>query len=430
MFHRINEEKIGADILKLEQYEGQSMQGQPAIAWNRACGAIVYDQDENRYIDFTSGVLVANVGHSHREVVAAIVKQVNNGLLTSYLFPNTPRAALVERLVQRAPFRSGKALLFSTGSEAIECCLKLAVEHGSRKGRSIVVSFDQSFHGRTLGSQLAGGIPQLKHWTRPIVTRHKFIQVPYPDADQVSFPQFLDAISYKGASPKEIAAVIIESYQGGTVKMPSSQFMQQLRTFCSENSIILIADEVQAGFGRTGRFWGFEHFGIVPDILACGKGLSASLPLSAVIGEDYLIDQFSPGSLSTTHSGNPICCAAAIASLDVIEGEGLCERAAQLEKVVRTAITDGLDPLKFVVRGCGLVFGIECRSVSTGRRDGQIALEIVKSAVRNGLMLFSPVGPDAATIKLAPPLMISEAELREGCDILLSAILECRIGET
>src|SRR5208337_4020934 len=285
----------------------------------RAEDIFVYDKYGNRWLDWSSGVLVTNAGHGALEVRQAILDQVNSGLLHNYVFPSEERAALVEQLVQLAPKGLDKVFLLTTGSEATECAIKLIRSHGIRKGGTEkigVVGAERGFHGRTLGSQQAGGIPGQKRW---IVNEDPaIVQAPFPDGywtENTSFDLFLETLKKKGLAPDAVAGVIFETYQGAGPDFAPKEYIQNLAQWCKMNNVVLILDEVQAGFGRTGKFWAFEHYGVTPDVICCGKGISSSLPLSAVIGRAEIMDQFPPGSMTSTHCGNPVCAAAALASL-------------------------------------------------------------------------------------------------------------------
>ena len=197
--------------------------------------------------------------------------------------------------------------------------------------------------------------------------------------------------------------------------------MQELRRWCDRHGAVLIMDEVQAGFGRTGAFWGFEHYGIVPDLIACGKGISGSLPLSAVIGRPELLDLFGPGSMTSTHSGNPICCAAALASLELIIEEKLPERAARFGPVLQEGaarIRDRFSNVILAHHGRGLVASLHCVTPGSTDPDENLAWRVVGRAVQRGLMLFGPVGYEGASVKLSPPLVIEEDALREGLEVV------------
>src|SRR5256885_11900759 len=331
-----------ATLEKLRKFEPISMRGQPPLVWDRAEDIFVYDKYGNRWLDWSSGVLVTNAGHGVKEIRNAIIDQVNSGLLHNYVFASEERAQLAEYLIQLAPKGLEKVFLLTTGSEATECAIKLARAHGIRKGGNKkigIVGAERGFHGRTLGAQQAGGIPGQKGW---IVNEDPaIVQVPFPDGywtEDTSFDLFLHVLKKRGMESQNVAGVIFESYQGVGPDFAPVDYIEQLAAWCKKHDVVLIFDEVQAGFGRTGKFWAFEHYGVVPDVICCGKGISSSLPLSAVIGRADIMDQFPPGSMTSTHTGNPVCCAAALANLKKIVGEDLTGNAGRMGKVLEIGL--------------------------------------------------------------------------------------------
>src|SRR4051794_14036455 len=323
---------------RLRKSEPQSMRGQPALVWDRAEDVYVFDKYGNKWLDWSSGVLVTNCGHGAPEVKQAIIDQVHSGLLHNYVFPSEERALLAEYLVRLAPQVLDKVFLLTTGSEATECAIKLARSHGLRKGGTKkigIVGAERGFHGRTLGAQQAGGIPGQKGW---IVNEDPaIVQVPFPDGywtEDTSFDVFEATLEKRGLEPANVAGVLFESYQGVGPDFAPSEYIRQLAAWCKTNEALLVFDEVQAGFGRTGKFWAFEHYGVTPGLICCGKGITSSLPLSAVIGRPGVMDQFPPGPVTSTHTGNPLCCVAAIASINKIRNDDMTGNAARLEPVL------------------------------------------------------------------------------------------------
>jgi len=414
---------------RLRKYEPVSMSGQPLVVWDRAEGCQVYDAWGNMWLDWSSGVLVASAGHGRPEIREAIIRQTEHGLLHNYCFPSGIRADLAARLVELAPEGLDKAFILTTGSETTECAVKLMRTHGLRVGgrRKIgIVSFEGAFHGRTLGAQMIGGIPGLKDW---IVNLDAAMwQVPFPDGywtEDRSFDLFLRTLDERGVSPDMVAGVITETYQGGGASFAPPQYMQDLAAWCRDNDIVLTMDEVQAGFGRTGTMFGFEHYGIVPDLICCGKGITSGMPLSAVIGRSELMDQYPPGSMTSTHTGNPVCCAAALANLDVIEKDNLPHNAAVVGKVLLgelNRIKDKYPRVVGSVQGMGMVAGVHIIKDGKKEPDYDLAFDIVGRCVEKGLLMFSPVGQ--STIKICPPLCMNEAQVREGAAVLDEAIGE------
>jgi len=417
-----------ATIETLRRIEPQSMRGQPPLVWDRAEDIFVFDKYGNRWLDWSSGVLVTNAGHGAKEIRDAIIAQINSGLLHNYVFPSEERATLVEHLTGLAPKELTKIFLLTTGSEATECAIKLARSHGIKVGgreKIGIVGYERGFHGRTLGSQQAGGMAGQKSW---IVNEDPAIlNAPFPDGywqQDVSFDSFLAVIVKRGLKPENIAGVMMESYQGVGPDFAPVEYVRQLAAWCKQHNVVLIFDEVQAGFGRTGKFWAFEHYGVTPDLICCGKGISSSLPLSAVIGREEIMDQFPPGSMTSTHTGNPVCCAAALANLKKIVGDRLTENAAQLGPV----LLDGLKAIQRKHPGVvahvtarGLVGGLQTVKPGTREPWHDLAHRIVELCFEKGLLLFSPVGAWGQTVKIAPPLTIPREALEEGIVVLAEA---------
>ncbi len=414
----------------LHRHEPVSMQGQPPVVWDRAEGFQVFDAWGNRWIDWSSGVLVANAGHGRREMIDAITAQAAHGLLHNYCFPSAIRAQLVEKLASLLPLSLDRVFLLTTGSETVECAIKLCRTHGVKmggRGKHVVVSFDKAFHGRTLGSQLAGGIPALKEW---IVNPDRgFAQAPFPDGfrtPDVSFDFFLKSLTELGVNAPSVCGVILETYQGGSAAFAPREYMQALRSWTAAHQILLVCDEVQAGFGRTGTMWGFEHYGIVPDLALFGKGISSSLPLAAVAGRAGVMNLHPPGSMTSTHTGNPIACAAAMASMDLIVKDGLVENARRLGEILhaRLRVMMRRYPQIGDVAGKGLVAGLAIVRPGTKEPDGDAAFDLVWRTIQKGVLMFAPVGFGGATVKICPPLSITEAALEESLHAFEEAAAE------
>jgi len=412
---------------RIEKYEPCSMLGQSPIVWDKAEGFQVFDSYGNIWLDWSSGVLVTNAGHGHPKIKEAVLDVVNHGLLFSYCFPTDIRSKLSQRIVELMPESLDKVFFLTTGSEAIENAIKLARTYGHTIGgseKNVFVTFNQGFHGRTLGAQMAGGIPSGKTW---IVNPDKdFIQVPFPDGfrnKNRKFECFTEYLEKLGLNSSRIAAVMMESYQGGGASFAPEEYVQELRNWCDRNEVLLIFDEIQSGFGRTGKLFAFEHYNVTPDMVCLGKGISGSLPLSAVVSHKDIADIYGPGSMTSTHGGNPVSCAAALANIDVLINDGLIENA----KKIGYQLEDGL--LKIAksypesigtLHGKGLVYGLHIVN-NHGEPDSETAQDIVRYCFENGLLMFSPVGFGEATIKICPPLMITSEAIDEGLSVLNSA---------
>jgi len=415
----------------LRRFEPRSMGGQPPIVWDRAEGIQVYDRWGNMWLDWSSGVLVTNAGHSHPKVIQALLDQANHGLIYNYCFPSEVRAELVSELARVTPDKIEKIFLLTTGSEAVECAIKLARTYGLRQGgtdKSTIVSFGNAFHGRTLGSQMVGGIPSLKTW----IVNHdpNIVQVPFPDGfrcPDTSFDLFLSSLDSQNVHPEDVAGVLTETYQGGNASFAPAAYMQQLRLWCDEHDALLICDEVQAGFGRCGTYWGFEYADIIPDLICCGKGISGGPPLSAVIGRAHVMDLYAPGSMTSTHTGNTLVATAALANLRAIEEDGLVENARLMGEVLQPEVREIGNRYREIVgavHGKGLVVSMHIVKPGGVEPDADRATDIVQRCFGKGLLMFAPVGYGGASVKISPPLCITEEPLRESIAVLDAALKE------
>ncbi|MHB8901364.1 MAG: aspartate aminotransferase family protein [Thermoguttaceae bacterium] len=418
---------------RLRSFEPRSMSGQPPVVWDHAEGFQVFDRWGNKWLDWSSGVLVTNAGHSHPKICRAMVEQIEHGLTHNYCFPSEVRANLAARLAEVAPEGLGKVFLLTTGSEAVECAVKLVRSHGRqiRDDKIVVVTYHNAFHGRTLGSQMVGGIPSLKAWI--VNLDRDMVQVPFPDGfrhEDTSFEGFVKALEAMGVGPERVAGVMTETYQGGNASFTPPEYMQAMRRWCDVHEALLVCDEVQAGFGRTGTYWGFEHYGIVPDLICCGKGISGGMPLSAVIGRAQIMDLYPPGSMTSTHTGNPVCAAASLACLDVIEEEGLVENARKLGEILQPRLRElgkRFARQIGVVHGKGLVASLHMVKPGGIEPNSPLAATIVRRCVEKGLLMFAPVGYGGASVKIAPPLTITEEPLQESLTVLEEVLEEtCR----
>ncbi len=425
-----NDETI-KQIEGLREAESLSMRGQPPVIWDRAEGVNVYDAYGNMWLDFSSGVLVTNAGHGHKKIADAIISQARKPLLTTYCFPNQPRIKLAQKLVSLAPERLNKVFILSTGAEATECALKLTRTYGRKTGtddKSIIVSFENAFHGRTLGAQQMGGSSGGKAWIKNLDP--EIVHVPFPDGfrcEDTGFELFERTLARLGVEPDKVAGVMSETYQGVGPNFMPKQYAKDLRKWCSRHGALLCFDEIQAAFGRCGTMWGFELYDVVPDLFCIGKGVSSSLPISAVIGSEDVMDLFGPNEMTSTHSGNPICCAAALASIEVIEHEKLIENAAKvgvvLQKNLQLIKSEFSEVIGFAP-GAGLVGGLLMVKKGGKDPDYELAWNVVNLCFQKGLLMFAPVGVGGGCVKIAPPLCISEEAVKEGCEVLREAVKE------
>ena len=421
-----------------QQYEPRSMSDQVPMVWARGERVWLEDVDGNVFLDFTSGVLVVNAGHSHPRLVAALREQADR-VVNTYDFVNEWRPRLAQRLVEITPPNLTKAVILTTGAETTEAAIKLARKY---TGRYEIIAFHGAFHGRTFGAMSIGGkrssagtkgfgpfLPGVVFAPFPYCYRCPFGQT--PDNCRLHGTEYLDWL-VETETEDNVAAVIVETYQGGSgsIMAPEGWF-PKLEAWCRKRDILLIIDEVQASFGRTGKLFGFEHYGITPDLLCLGKGISSSVPLSAIVGEERIMDALTPGSLGSTHGGNALCSRVALENIDVIIEEGLSDNAARIGDLMMTRLREMETRFECIgdVRGLGLVFGIELVvSKESKQPDADLTRRIIEAAYQKGLLLIAPIGFYGNVLRLAPPLVITEEEAMAGCDLLAVAIAEATAG--
>ena len=395
----------------------------------RAENAELWDVDGKRYVDFAGGIAVLNTGHRHPKVMAAVRAQMEAYTHTAFqVVAYAPYVELAEKLNARAPFTGpAKTAFFTTGAEAAENAVKIA---RAATGRSAVIAFTGGFHGRTMMTMaLTGKVLPYKVAFGPMPG--EVFHVPFPIAHYgVTVEDSLKALQFlfkADVAPARVAAIIIEPVQGeGGFHMAPVELLRALRQICDENGILLIADEIQSGFGRTGKLFGIEHSGVEPDLVTVAKSLAGGFPLSGVIGRAALMDAAEPGGLGGTYAGSPIACAAALAVLEVIEEEKLLDRANAIGGKIRAKLAElsrrnDLLPLAHI-RGPGAMTAFDIvKSRGTNEPDGDAAKRLTAKALANGLILLS-CGIYGETIRVLVPLTVSEAVLDEGLEALDAAL--------
>ena len=393
----------------------------------RASNGEIWDVEGRRYIDFGSGIAVLNTGHLHPKVQGAVAAQLAR--LSHACFQVTPYenyVALAERLNDLAPGPGPwKTIFLTTGAEAVENAVKIARYH---TGRSAVISFGGGFHGRTLACiSLTGKVHPYKAGFGPMLP--DIYHAPFPmEYHGISVEASLAAIEHlfkHDVDAQRVAALIVEPVQGeGGFYIAPPVFLRELRTLCDRHGILLIVDEVQTGFARTGKMFAIEHSGVVPDLMTVAKSLAGGVPLSAVVGRADIMDAPLPGGLGGTYAGSPLGCAAALAVLDVIESEGLCARAERQGAMLRARLEDMRSRWSCIgeVRGLGAMVAMELvRDRRPDSPDAEITKALVQSAGRRGLVLLS-CGIYGNVIRFLAPLTIPDAQLAEGLAILEAAL--------
>ena len=393
----------------------------------RAEGSHVWDADGRRYLDFVGGIGVLNVGHNHPRVVAAVRKQLELVTHTAFqVAAYEPYIALAERL--NALIGKGavhKSLFLTTGAEAVENAVKIARGYTNR---SAVIAFRGGFHGRTLlGVSLTGMSQPYKQNFGPFAP--EIFHTPYPDAFRGVTTEIalaaLDEVFATQIAPDRVAAIIIEPVQGDGGFLPApAAFMQALRTITQRHGIVLIADEIQTGFGRTGEMFGFEHSGIQPDLVTVAKSLAGGLPLSGVVGKAEIMDAPLPGGLGGTYGGHPLACAAALAVLDAFEQDGLLEHANVLGRQLNAGLTELQNKHAAIgeVRGLGFMQAIEFVTDRDSKQpDADRAQRVIDRARESGLLVIK-CGVHRNVVRFLAPLVLSEGDLRQALAILGAAL--------
>lgn len=395
----------------------------------RARNAELWDVEGRRYVDFAAGIAVLNVGHCHPAVVAAVHAQLDRFTHTAFQVTGYESyVALAERLNALAPVPGpAKSVFFTTGAEAVENAVKIA---RVATGRSAVIAFSGAFHGRTLLTlALTGKVAPYKAGFGPMPP--EVFHAPFPAAYRGVSPEAslaaLEDLFHNDVQPERVAAIIIEPVQGegGFTPVPA-EFLRALRELCDRHGILLIADEIQAGFGRTGKMFAIEHSGVAPDLVTVAKSLAGGLPLSGVIGRAEIMDRAEPGGLGGTYAGSPLACVAALAAIDVIEQEGLCARAEALGERVRRrleafAADPALRPLGHL-RGRGSMLAFDLLTArGSDAVDPAAAKAVVQRAHGLGLILLG-CGARGEAVRLLYPLTIEDALLDEGLDLLGEAL--------
>jgi 4-aminobutyrate aminotransferase/(S)-3-amino-2-methylpropionate transaminase len=391
---------------------------------SHAKNAEVWDVDGNRFIDFGTGIAVCNTGHSHPKIVAAVKEQVEKFSHTCVMVnPYEQAVELAEKLNEKMPGNSPKKAMFvSTGAEAVENAIKIARAHTGRRG---AIAFTGGFHGRTnMGMALTGKTLPYKH-----------LFGPFPgDIYHAPFPMALHGVSVDDAmhglktlfkvaiEPRDVAAIIIEPVQGEGGFYPApAEFLQKLRALCDEHGIVLIIDEIQTGFGRTGTFFNVERAGIEPDIMTMAKGIAGGYPLSAVVGKAEIMDAPEPGGLGGTYGGSPVGCAAALAVLEVMEEENLVTRANEIGEVFKQrieAVADRYQGIVGEIRINGAMIAMELvKEGDANQPNAELTGQIIGKAQAHGLILLS-CGYYSNVIRFLPALTISDELIHEGFDKL------------
>lgn len=396
----------------------------------RARNAELWDVEGKRYIDFGSGIAVVNTGHSHPRIVDALKRQLDAFSHTCIMVtPYAGAVELAERLCAAAPIEDARAIFVSTGAEAVENAIKIA---RAATGRPGVIAFSGGFHGRTnLCMGLTGKVVPYKKGFGPFTPGiyHAPFPAEYLGVSAADSLAALQALFKSDIEPETVAAIVIEPVQGegGFYPVPDG-FLASLRSLCDAHGILLVVDEIQTGYARTGRMFAVEYAGVEPDIMTVAKGIAGGFPIAAVVGRQAVMDGPEPGGLGGTYAGSPLGCAAGLAVLDVIEDEGLCERAL----AVGERLVDALRGLQRKhpdrvgdVRALGAMVAMELVGEGdAGKPDAALAKALCAKALENGLILLS-CGVRGNVIRILAPLTIDFAHLEEGIGLLEKSFEDC-----
>ena len=419
---------------KLNQYESISMHGQLPIVWDRAEDFQVYDAWGNKWLDFTSTIFVTNAGHGNKKIVKAIEKLVKKPLLHTYTFATFERARYLEYLIKNTPSQLEKAFLLSSGTEATEATLKLMRMYGKKHGKRKpgVISFEGNWHGRTMGAQMLCSKKDQKDWVGYLDPNIYHLPFPYPwRKDAVDNPEkyFIEnmekLLNDNNISPEEdLCGFILETFQGWGAFFYPIEFVKAIEKFARKYNLLLAFDEMQSGFGRTGKLFGYMHYNVEPDIIACGKGAGSGVPLSIVLGRKEIMDLPEIGSMSSTHSANPLVCTVGMANFKALIEDGLISNCQKLEKIFFSCLNDIKSKYhKYIryVQGHGLVSALIFKDINENPLSN-LCDKICERAMQKGLLL---VHTGRESIKIAPPLSITEEAMLEGMQVLKESIEEC-----
>tara|TARA_R110002051_G_scaffold38640_4_gene81978 strand:- start:1238 stop:2623 length:1386 start_codon:yes stop_codon:yes gene_type:complete len=391
--------------------------------------AELWDVEGNRYVDFAGGIAVLNTGHRHPKVIAAAKAQEDHYTHTSFqVVPYEPYIALAEKLNALAPGdHAKKSLLVTTGAEAVENAVKIA---RAATGRPGVIAFTGGYHGRTLLTLgMTGKISPYKKDVGPFPS--DIYRAPFPNTrDGITVQDALTGLKnlfLTDAQPERVAAIIIEPVlgEGGYTPVPF-EMMRALRTICDEHGIVLIADEIQSGFGRAGTWFAIEHSGVIPDLITVAKSMAGGYPIAGVIGRAEIMDAVIPGGLGGTYGGNPVACAAALAAIDVIEEEGLLQRSNEMGEVFRARFAEigaRVAPYRmWDIRGLGAMLAVEfVTDFESAAPDGVLTKAVIAEALKRGLILLG-CGMHGNALRIMVPLTASDEIIEEGLAIFEAAL--------
>jgi 4-aminobutyrate aminotransferase/(S)-3-amino-2-methylpropionate transaminase len=415
-------------LKKMYEIEAQAMHGQFPIVWDRANDFQIYDQWGNVWIDFTSTIFVANAGHGNKRILKALKKVLDKPLLHTYTYASSERIDYLEYLINNTPKQFEKAFLLSAGTESTDAALKLMRLNGQKDGKRKggVICFNGAYHGRTMGAQMMTGNEQAKEWVGYVDPNIHHLEFPYPwvveDPKEFFNNSIVKLLEDNDLDPdKDLCGFMLETFQGWGAVFYPKDFVKELMIFAKKHNMLVSFDEMQSGFGRTGKLFGYEHYDVEPDILCCGKGASSGLPLAIVLGRKEVMDLPGVGSMSSTHSANPLVCVAGHENLKAMLKDGLIDNSKKLGLIFHHKLNQIKEKypnhIKYVF-GKGLVAAVIFID-NEGNALSELCDQVSEKAFQKGLLV---VHTGRESIKLAPPLSINEEALIEGIEVLEECI--------
>lgn len=419
-------------LFQLEKHESRSMQGQIPIVWDRAENFSLYDAHGNKWIDFTSTIFVTNIGHANVRLLAAIREVIEKPLLHSYAYVNELRVDYLKKLVDFTNGHFQKAFLLSAGTEATEAALKLMRMYGRKRGkrRLGIICFEGNWHGRTMGAQMMSSNLAQKEWIGFHDPDIHHIPFPYPWLSASAqgsdfFFEGLKTLERNGIDiRKDICGIMLETFQGWGAVFYPKDFVKSIEAICSADDILMVFDEMQAGFARTGKRFGYEHYEVKPDLICCGKGMGSGVPLSGVLGSSEVMDLPEVGNMSSTHSANPMACAAGIATIEEIISRNLVDESKRKGEILHNRLNKLKERFTHnisVILGKGMIAAILFNNPVNGKVDIVLPGKVVERCMQKGLLM---VHTGRESIKIGPPLTISDEALLEGLDVLEESLQE------
>ena len=409
---------------EIKVYESSNALEQLPVVWDRAKNHQIFDEWGNAWIDFTSSIFVTNSGHANDETLKRINECISKPLIHSYYYPTRIRADFCKKLIQMTPGNLEKAIILSVGTEAAERAIKISRIYGESitEDKKIIVGGDGNYHGKTLGAQMIGGQHDDKKWIGYTDPNMKHLPFPFPwvldsfDGDGHDlFHHHLESLEKDGVNLDKIAAFFVESFQGWGAIFYPVDYIQAMRDWAKKNKTLLVFDEIQAGFGRTGKMFAYEHYGVEADLVICGKGISGSMPLSAVLGSTLLVEM--DAGYTSTHGGNPVACASGLGNLEAFENHDLVNESNRKGKIMKDIILSWKE--KYPSRighilGAGLLYGVFITKENSHELDTELTNIICERAMEKGV--FS-ICTGRGTLKIGPPLTIPDEALIEGLNV-------------